>query len=188
MKNKIGLIWVNCALICILALFGCRQEGQSLVSQRKVEVRQMDSLALVKTQKEYREADSIVVFKEYEIEEMKRSFVFEKNTKYESEGHYVLPKYAGSKTFLSFFPEVSENGRVMLVFIDSHRKYAPVEIDVAQNNYISTFPSNIPSNAKKDVEICCRFARLMYEIKQGKKNCERLNTKILFYERKMEQQ
>ena len=67
-------------------IFSCDNKP-SRVEQRKAEIRQQDSTDLASARLDMQEADSIIAFKEIELEDLKQGFVFEKQEKYQTMGY-----------------------------------------------------------------------------------------------------
>ncbi len=147
-----------------------------------------DSVELIEAKKGVVAADSMLTFKEFELADMKSLFVLEKNEKYQSQGFYVLPKYAGNKTKFSFFPEVEESGKMLLVAIDSNRKYLFTEVPVAADGYESILKQfAVSEETKKDVAECYKLAVAFKEYSDAKELKEKLDLKIRFFEKKLKE-
>lgn len=131
-------------------------------------------------------ADSIIAFKEIELEDLKKNFVFEKEEKYQTVGNYVLPQHSGSKTRLSFFPEVEETGKLLFVSIDSKRQYAFVEVDLEKDDYEKLIPHTASSKDREAVEKCVELASVMRDLSSAKKNKGEAERRMKFYEKKKE--
>lgn len=168
----------------LLALCGC-ENRPSLVEQRKAEIRRNDSLELAQARKELLESDSVVIFKAYELEDLKKQFVFEKQEKYQTTGYYVLPAYKGSKERFTFFPEVEEGGKLLLVSVDKWRQYSFKEVDLETDDYTTQLPLGLSDTQRKDVETCYAFAKVMYDLEEAQKRNEKLKLKVKFYEKKL---
>ena len=166
------------ALLC-----GC-ENRPSMVEQRKTEIRRNDSLELVQARLDLARADSVATFKEFELEDLKKQFVFEKQEKYQTTGYYVLPAYKGSKERFSFFPEVEEGGQLLLVSIDKKRQYTFTEVDMEAEDYQALLPSGLSKGQKKDVAKCYELAMVMFDLADAQKKKEKMKLKVEFYEKK----
>ena len=167
-------------------LFSC-ENRPSMVEQRRAEIRQNDSLELVQARADLANADSVATFKEFELEDLKKQFVFEKQEKYQTTGYYVLPAYKGSKERFSFFPEVEEGGKLLLVSIDEKRNYTFTEVDMEADDYRAQLPL-LSEAVKEDVARCHSLAQTMHEWAAAKKQQEKLTLKVKFYEKKLSRQ
>ena len=138
---------------------------------------------------EFREAihqkDSIITFSTLNVEDEKRHFVFEKQEKYQTMGYWVLPAYKGSKERFTFFPEVEESGKMLLVNIDGKRRYTFTEVNLDSSDYQSLLPTGLSARQRDDVHRCFTFAKAMHDLDIARKTREKTLTKIRFFERKM---
>lgn len=173
-------------LIGILSLFvlaGC-ENRPSMVEQRKAEIRRNDSLELAQARKDLVVVDSIATFRALELEELKQQFVFEKQEKYQTLGYYVLPAYKGSKERFSFFPEVEEGGKLLLVSIDKKRQYSFQEIDLAADDYTTQLPAGLSSAMLQDVAKCHVLAKAIWDLADAQRQRGKLEQEVGFYEEK----
>lgn len=173
------------AIVTTIFVSSC-SSGPSKVELRKQEMRQRDSLEVVQAKAELRAADSIATFKEFELEELKSQFVLEKQEKYQTVGYYVLPEYKGDKSRFTFFPEVEENGKMLLVNIDKKRQYKFTEVNLDNNELESKLPSNLSAKVRADVDKCMSLARTMKELSDARTAKEKMELKIRFYETKQQ--
>lgn len=173
--------------LSLVALDACDQQP-SRVEQRKEEIRQRDSLELASAKADLQRADSVIAFKEFELDDLKKSFVFEKQDKYQTMGNYVLPQHSGSKNSLSFFPEVEESGKLLFVSIDRQRRYSFVEVKVTEADYVNLLPKGLSQKDKEAVKKCVELATMMQDLKTAKEKKEKACMKIKFYEKKKEKQ
>ena len=169
----------------LLLLFSC-ENRPSLVEQRKAEIKQNDSLELVRARADLAQADSVTTFKELELADLQKQFIFEKQEKFQTIGCYVLPSYAGSKAKFSFFPEVEEGGALLLVSIDKKRNYTFKEIPLADPNYEAYLPSGLSTSVKNDIAQCYTLAKAIQDLQAARELQEKLTLKVLFYEKKGE--
>lgn len=149
-----------------------------------------DTIELEEAKCEFRIADSTFVFKQVELEEIKKSFVLEKQPKYQTLGYYVTPDYAGSKEAYNFFPEVEENGKLLTVSISRSPKlnynFTEVEIDLTKNTIPPVSISrSLTSKEQQSYEKCYKLARCFKEYDEAKKLREKYELKVRFYERKI---
>lgn len=159
------------------------------IDVRKCALAFSDTIELENAKYEYVEADSIYVFKQLELEDVKKHFVLERNEKYQTKGFYLLPKYVGSKSSFSFFPEVEESGKLLLVSISSDRKYNFHEVDL-ENEDIDNLclRYSLSASAKSDVFECLKLAVAMRDVKVAGYTRAKLDTKIRFFETKIMKQ
>lgn len=174
------------AVIAVSAIFisACNSEP-SLVEQRKAEIRKQDSLELAQTKADLVAVDSIMTFKTFELEDLKSQFVFEKEEKYQTTGYYVLPSYKGNKSRFTFFPEVEETGALLLVSIDKQRRYTFTEVALDDDNYTKQLPSNLSDATLKDIAQCYALAKTMQDLDKARKDKEKMELKVRFYEKKI---
>lgn len=170
-------------MMLLVGLGSCK-ERPSMVEQRKAEIRKADSLELVQARKDLVLADSMVTFKAFELESLKKLFVFEKEELYQTTGYYVLPAYQGSKARFSFFPEVEEGGKLLLVSIDKKRQYTFAEVNLEDES--PSLPSSLSDAQRQDVAKCRELAQTMSDLADAKKQKEKLELKVEFYERKLQ--
>ena len=169
--------------IALLAL-SCQEKKPSMVEQRKAEIRRNDSLELAQAQQDLQVADSMAAVKVYELDNLKKQFVFEKQEKYQTMGYWVLPAYKGSKERFSFFPEVEEGGKLLLVSIDKRRQYAFTEVDLEADDYTSQLPKGLSDAQKRDVARCYELAKTMKDLDEARHQQEKMQMKVRFYEEK----
>lgn len=183
---RIVINYVSLSCLVVWGMFCCVSCGNkpSAVEQRKSEIREMDSLELLQARVDLAEIDSLVVFKTFEWQDLRDEFVFEKQERYQTKGYYVLPAYQGDKSRFNVFPEVEENGTLLLVTIDKMRKYTFTEIDV-HDDYQSQLPENLSGQVRKDLEKCGELARVMQDLDNARKQQQKQTLKVRFYERKM---
>lgn len=185
-KHIVSILALSAA---ILATLNACDQQPSRVDQRKEEIRKRDSLELASAQTDLQHADSVIAFKEFELEDLKKSFVFEKQEKYQTMGNYVLPQHSGSKTQLTFFPEVEESGKLLFVCIDRQRKYSFIEVDITADSDIENLlPKGVSQKDREAVRKCVELATLMSDLKVAKEKKEKAGMKIKFYEKKKEKQ
>ncbi|MBQ9665275.1 MAG: hypothetical protein IJV33_02225 [Bacteroidaceae bacterium] len=172
-------------IILLSALCACEHRPSAL-EQRKEEIRHNDSLELAQARKDLAIADSVCTFKAFELEDLKKQFVFEKQEKYQTKGYYVLPSYAGSKTRFSFFPEVEEGGKLLLVTIDKMRQYSFTEILLDEDDCTPQLPQGLSEAMKRDIAQCYLLAKTMQNLQTVQKQQEKQALKVKFFERKLE--
>ena len=182
MKRIFYITTVAVAAMCFSA---CKSKP-SMVEQRKAEIREHDSLELAQAKADLATADSIATFKAFELKDLKGMFVFEKQEKYQTVGYYVLPAYQGNKSRFTFFPEVEETGKLLLVSIDKQRKYTFTEITLDDIDYTTQLPPNLSDAMKKDIDQCYFLAKTMQDLEKAKADKEKMELKVRFYEKKME--
>lgn len=147
-----------------------------------------DSIELASAEHELAIADSTNTFVSFELEDMKKRFVFEKEAKYQTTGYYVTPQYAGSKTGLSFYPEVEENGKMLLVSIDSNRKYnfteVPIDDSAATLKLYSQY--NLTDKQHEAIQACEALAQLIAKHNSLSQQKAKLQLKLRFYQKKLQ--
>ena len=183
MKRFFYSFFVFVTSVSVLCVSSCK-ERPSKVEQRKEEIRRNDSLELAQAKKDLKAADSVVTLQALELEDLKKQFVFEKQAKYQTTGYYVLPAYKDSKERFTFFPEVEEGGKLLLVSIDQKRRYSFTEVDLEQEDYSAQLPKGLSSAQRKDVAKFYSLAKTMYDLANARKQQEKMSLKVRFYEEK----
>lgn len=167
----------------LLALMGC-EHRPSMLEQRKAEIRRNDSTELAQARVEQEKAERDVIRLSQLVDAYKKRFVFEKEAKYQTVGYWVLPAYKGSKERFSFFPEVEESGKLLLVSINQKREYSFTEVDLSNEDYESLLPKGLSAQQRKDVGECFVFAKTMQMLDDVQKYREKMQLKVRFYEEK----
>lgn len=185
MKDVRDIKFILAMVVCSSIVLGCGS-GLSRVEQRRMEIRQADSLELLQARDDLAAADSVVTFASLELDDMKQDFVFEKQEQYQTTGYFVLPAYAGNKSRFSFFPEVEEGGAFLLVSIDRQRHYTFHEINPDENDFASQLPQTLTDKQREDVARCHALAKAMRDVREAQKRQEKLRLKVRFYERKLQ--
>lgn len=149
-----------------------------------------DSVELEQAKFDLNTADSICTFKQFEMQDLQKNFVLEKNEKYQSQGFFVLPKHAGNKSKYTFFPEVEETGKLLLVTIDKNRKYVFNEAKLDENGIDNFFNehSELTAENKADAVQCLKLAVAMCELADAKEQKEKMSLKIRFFEEKIKKE
>ena len=122
-------------LLAVLLLLACQERKTDRAEEFREAIHQKDSTELAQAQAELTKLDSIITFSTLNVEDEKRHFVFEKQEKYQTMGYWVLPAYKGSKERFTFFPEVEESGKMLLVNIDGKRRYTFAEVNLDSSDY-----------------------------------------------------
>lgn len=172
-------------LLAVLLLLACQERQTDRAEEFREAIHQKDSTELAQAQAELTKLDSIITFSTLNVEDEKRHFVFEKQEKYQTMGYWVLPAYKGSKERFTFFPEVEESGKMLLVNIDGKRRYTFTEVNLDSSDYQSLLPTGLSARQRDDVHRCFTFAKAMHDLDIARKTREKTLTKIRFFERKM---
>ena len=172
-------------LLAVLLLLACQERKTDRAEEFREAIHQKDSTELAQAQAELTKLDSIITFSTLNVEDEKRHFVFEKQEKYQTMGYWVLPAYKGSKERFTFFPEVEESGKMLLVNIDGKRRYTFTEVNLDSSDYQSLLPTGRSARQRDDVHRCFTFAKAMHDLDIARKTREKTLTKIRFFERKM---
>jgi hypothetical protein len=172
-------------LLAVLLLLACQERKTDRAEEFREAIHQKDSTELAQAQAELTKLDSIITFSTLNVEDEKRHFVFEKQEKYQTMGYWVLPAYKGSKERFTFFPEVEESGKMLLVNIDGKRRYTYTEVNLDSSDYQSLLPTGLSARQRDDVHRCFTFAKAMHDLDIARKTREKTLTKIRFFERKM---
>ena len=172
-------------LLAVLLLLACQERKTNRAEEFREAIHQKDSTELAQAQAELTKLDSVITFSTLNVEDEKRHFVFEKQEKYQTMGYWVLPAYKGSKERFTFFPEVEESGKMLLVNIDGKRRYTFTEVNLDSSDYQSLLPTGLSARQRDDVHRCFTFAKAMHDLDIARKTREKTLTKIRFFERKM---
>ena len=172
-------------LLAVLLLLACQERKTDRAEEFREAIHQKDSTELAQAQAELTKLDSIITFSTLNVEDEKRHFVFEKQEKYQTMGYWVLPAYKGTKERFTFFPEVEESGKMLLVNIDGKRRYTFTEVNLDSSDYQSLLPTGLSARQRDDVHRCFTFAKAMHDLDIARKTREKTLTKIRFFERKM---
>ncbi len=172
-------------LLAVLLLLACQERKTDRAEEFREAIHQKDSTELAQAQAELTKLDSIITFSTLNVEDEKRHFVFEKQEKYQTMGYWVLPAYKGSKERFTFFPEVEESGKMLLVNIDGKRRYTFTEVNLDSSDYQSLLPTGLSARQRDDVHRCFIFAKAMHDLDIARKTREKTLTKIRFFERKL---
>ncbi len=172
-------------LLAVLLLLACQERKTDRAEEFREAIHQKDSTELAQAQAELTKLDNIITFSTLNVEDEKRHFVFEKQEKYQTMGYWVLPAYKGSKERFTFFPEVEESGKMLLVNIDGKRRYTFTEVNLDSSDYQSLLPTGLSARQRDDVHRCFTFAKAMHDLDIARKTREKTLTKIRFFERKL---
>ena len=172
-------------LFALTTLSACQQKKPSMVEQRREEIRRNDSTELAQARVAVEEAERQVKQLGTMVATLKEKFIFEKVEKYQTQGYWVLPAYKGSKERFTFFPEVEESGKMLLVNIDKQRRYSFTEINLEGEDYAAQLPQGLTHQQRQDVDDCYAFAKTMKTLDDMRKRHEKMLLKVRFYEEKM---
>lgn len=102
------------------------------VETRKKALLFVDSLELSASKYELKMADSLYAIKSSELESMKKEFVFEKDEKYQTVGHYISPNQNNKNTrTASIRAQVNEEGLMVLISTLKGKKLSHKSISIA---------------------------------------------------------
>ena len=166
-------------------MLSCQERKTSRADEFREEVRKNDSTELAQARKMAGDAERDVLRFEKLVTTYKEKFVFEKQEKYQTMGYWVLPAYQGSKERFTFFPEVEESGKMLLVSIDKQRRYSFTEVNMDGEDYKAQLPKGLSKQQLADVDECYAFARTMKQLKDAQEQQEKMNLKVRFYEEKI---
>lgn len=169
----------------LLMLTSCQERKPSMVEQRREEIRKNDSTELAQARADLEEAGREVSRLGNMVETFKDRFVFEKVEKYQTQGYWVLPAYKGSKEGFTFFPEVEESGKMLLVKIDKQRRYSFTEVNLDNEDYKAQLPKGLSKQQLTDVDECYAFAKTMKQLEETRQWQEKMTLKVRFYEEKI---
>lgn len=156
------------------------------IESRRRAVVLRDSVRLHEAKFAFAKADSILTFKQLELDDFKKEFILEKDERFQSIGNYVVPSQAGDKQNLKFFAEVNEEGTMQMVTIDNQRKYHFTTIAIGNTRGSSAIlPENATAEDAAAVEKCYRLATLFAQVNQNRKVVEQEMVKVRFFEKKL---
>ena len=172
-------------LFALTTLTACQEKKPSMAEERREEIRRNDSTELAQARTYLEDATRDIKRLEMLEEALKKKFVFEKVEKYQTQGYWVLPAYQGSKERFTFFPEVEESGKMLLVHIDKQRRYSFTEMNLDNQCYNDQLLKGLSKQQLADVEQCRAFATTMKLLKEARQRQEKMALKVRFYEEKM---
>lgn len=172
-------------LFALTTLSACQQKKPSMVELRREEIRRNDSTELAQARTFREDADRDIQRLEMLEEALKEKFIFEKVEKYQTQGYWVLPAYKGSKERFTFFPEVEESGKLLLVHIDQQRRYTFTEMNLDSQYYNTELLKGLSKQQLADVEECRALATTMKLLVEARQRQEKMALKVRFYEEKM---
>ena len=172
-------------LFALTTLSACQQKKPSMVELRREEIRRNDSTELAQARTFREDADRDIQRLEMLEEALKGKFVFEKVERFQTQGYWVLPAYQGSKERFTFFPEVEESGKLLLVHIDRQRRYSFTEMNLDNQYYNTELLRGLSKQQLADVEECRALATTMKLLVEARQRQEKMALKVRFYEEKM---
>lgn len=179
----------SCFFVVVAVLAGlvaCQEQKPSKAEEFRQEVLRRDSAELDSARVAVLDAEREIGRLETALKEFKGRFVLEKDGRYQTVGYWVLPDYKGSKERFTFFPEVEETGKMLLVNIDGKRRYSFTEVSLESDDYGSLLPKGLSQKQRAAVDECFAFARTMKLLDEARKRKERMELKVRFYEEKRE--
>lgn len=192
---KILYILLTFAAVGLCSCSSCSRAKE--IDERREALRQNDRDELDEARRDLAAADSIANMAGPKLQVLQDTLVvFEKNEKYQSKGFYVLKEHAGDKSQLTFFPEVEEEGQVLLVKIDSNRKWSFLKIEPETVNlgaYLGTkevvefVGRELTSEEKAQFASISEFAIAMKQLRDANASIQKNKLKIEFYEKKISQ-
>jgi len=190
---RIIFILLSAVLLGMSSCSSCQRAKE--IEERRAALAQHDVEELEQARKDLYEADSISSFLQFEVQDMKDTLVvFEKNEKYQSKGFYVLKDQAGDKSKLSFFAEVEEEGKLLLVSIGKDRKWQfkqikPILSDfkkaLSEKDIVDFVGRNLTDEEIAQVALLSQFSYKMNKLNDALASKEKNKMKIEFYEKKM---
>ncbi len=192
---KILYILLTFAAVGLCSCSSCSRAKE--IDERREALRQNDRDELDEARRDLAAADSIANMAGPKLQVLQDTLVvFEKNEKYQSKGFYVLKEHAGDKSQLTFFPEVEEEGQVLLVKIDSNRKWSFLKIEPEKANlgsYLGTkevmefVGRELTDEEKAQFASISEFAIAMKQLRDANASIQKNKLKIEFYEKKISQ-
>lgn len=189
------LIFLMVAGLGLSSCSSCQRAKE--IEERRDALKQNDRAELDEAHRDLATADSIANIAGPKLQMMQDSLVvFEKNEKYQSKGFYVLKEHAGDKSQLTFFPEVEEEGQVLLVKIDSQRKWSFLKIEPKTDglgSYLDTkevvefVGRELTNEEEEQFASISEFAIAMKNLRDANASIQKNKLKIEFYEKKISQ-
>lgn len=177
--------WFFVVVAVLAGLVACQEQKPSKAEEFRQEVLRRDSAELDSARVAVQDAEREIGRLETALKEFKGRFVLEKDGRYQTVGYWVLPEYKGSKERFTFFPEVEESGKLLLVSINGKREYSFTEVDLSGEDYSALLPKGLSAEQRKDVERCYTFAKAMHDLDEARKHREKILLKIRFYQKKI---
>ncbi len=134
--NRIFCLVSFLSVILFTSCSSCERSRE--IEEKKKKIAMFNAEELEKAKHDFYVADSLSEFYGFELEDLKQAFVLEKNEQFQSKGFWVLSDYAGDKRSLDFFPEVEEEGQMLLVSINDKRKWRFMKISHKESDFLSS--------------------------------------------------
>ena len=163
------------------------------IEVRRELLKYQDTLEIRNAEYDFHVSDSVATFRKYELEDLKEAFVLEKIEKYQTVGYYVPERYAGSKSGFTFFPEVDETGKFLLVKISRNQgiKYDFLVINPMESDEFEItpevrgfLPRSLTQEEMDATNMCHKLARAFAAYEYAKESAEKFRLKIRFFEKK----
>jgi len=193
---KILFILLTVATVGLSSCNSCSRAKE--IEERREALKQNDRDELAEAQRDLASADSIANIVGPKLQVMQDTLVvFEKNEKYQSKGFFVLKAHAGDKTKLDYFPEVEEEGQVLLVKIDSKRKWSFLKIEpetddlgryLGRKEVVDFVGRTLTNHEMSQFAAISEFAIAMKLLRDANASIEKNKLKVEFYEMKVSQQ
>ena len=175
-------------LLAAALLPSCQDRRTDRAEEYRRQIHLNDSTQLAQATADLTHLDSTITYTTLDVEDMKRHFIFEKQPRYQTTGYWVLPTYQGSKEPFTFFPEVEEGGKLLLVSIDKQRRYTFTEINLDTPDYQSQLPAGLTPTQLDHIRQTHTLAKAMHDLDQARRQREKTLLKIRFYEKKLEEE
>lgn len=161
------------------------------IAEKKKKIALFNAEELEKAKHDFYVADSLSEFYGFELEDLKQAFVLEKNEQYQSKGFLVLSDYAGDKRSLDFFPEVEEEGQMLLVSVNGKREWRFMKIGHKEGDFLSSdsvksFIGRALSDDEKDkVYRTYSLSEMIRNHNDAVASAKKNKLKIEYYEKKV---
>lgn len=191
---KAVFILMTLAAVGFSSCNSCRRANE--IEERREALKQNDRDELDEARRDLAAADSIASVYGSRMQKMEADsvIVFEKEDKYQDKGFYVLREHAGDKSKLEFFPELEEEGQLLLVRIDANRKWSFLKIApvmskdksaLERKEVLDFVGRSLTQDEVSQVVALSEYAYAMKQLRDATASQDKNRMKIEYYENKI---
>lgn len=191
---KAVFILMTFAAVGFSSCNSCRRANE--IEERREALKQNDRDELDEARRDLAAADSIASVYGSRMQKMEADsvIVFEKEDKYQDKGFYVLREHAGDKSKLEFFPELEEEGQLLLVKIDANRKWSFLKIApvmskdksaLERKEVVDFVGRSLSQDEVSQVVALSEYAYAMKQLRDATASQDKNRMKIEYYENKI---
>ena len=191
---KAVFILMTLAAVGFSSCNSCQRANE--IEERREALKQNDRDELDEARRDLAAADSIASVYGSRMQKMEADsvIVFEKEDKYQDKGFYVLREHAGDKSKLEFFPELEEEGQLLLVKIDANRKWSFLKIApvmskdksaLERKEVLDFVGRSLTQDEVSQVVALSEYAYAMKQLRDATASQDKNRMKIEYYENKI---